>query len=96
MVNRRPSIVWEDEAKFALRAAYAYIKDDSPQNASKVRKEILAAIGGISTNTKRYPPDKYKKGNDGSYRAFEIHHYRIAYREIGDEIWILSIRHTSM
>jgi hypothetical protein len=27
-----------------------------------------------------YGPDKYKADNDGSYRAFEKHSYRIVYR----------------
>jgi hypothetical protein len=31
-------------------------------------------------NPEIYGPDKYKTDNDGSYRTFEKHHYRIAYR----------------
>ena len=95
-MNGRPSIVWDDDAKLAFRKAYEYIKEDSPQNASKVRKDILAAIGEIPSNTKRYPPDKYKIDNNGDYRAFEKHHLRVAYRITENEIRILSIRHTGM
>jgi len=43
-----------------------------------------------------YGPDKYKLNNDDTYRAFEKHRYRIAYRVLDTEIRILRVRHTSM
>ncbi len=45
-------------------------------------------------NPEIYGPDKYKINNDGSYRAFEIHKYRIVYRVTGKIIWVLRIKHT--
>lgn len=44
----------------------------------------------------KYNPDKYKTKNDGSFRAFEMYHYRISYRYKGSEIRIVRIRHTKM
>ena len=44
----------------------------------------------------KFPLDKYKINNDGSYRAFEKHRYRVAYRVLETEIKIITIRHTSM
>ncbi len=43
-----------------------------------------------------HPADKYKTGNDGSYRAFELHYYRVSYRIMNYEIKIVRVRHTSM
>ena len=42
-----------------------------------------------------YKADKLKTNNDGSYRAFELYRYRIAYRFIEKEIRIFRVRHTS-
>ena len=47
-------------------------------------------------NPEIYGRDKYKINNDGSYRAFEIHRYRIAYRVSGNTIRVLRIKHTKM
>jgi len=45
-------------------------------------------------NPEFYGSDKYKKENDGSYRAFEKHHYRINYRFTDNVIRVLRVRHT--
>ncbi len=46
-------------------------------------------------NAEIHPPDKYKKGNPGNYRAFELHRYRISYLVKPSEIIIARVRHTS-
>jgi plasmid stabilization system protein ParE len=48
------------------------------------------------TNPGFYGLDRYKIDNDGSYRAFEKHHYRIIYRHKGKTIRVLRVRHTKM
>ncbi len=40
--------------------------------------------------------DKYKINNNGNYRAFELHHYRVSYLIKQEEIVITPIRHASM
>lgn len=92
----KQKIVWSDEAKIQLKEAYKYIRKKSPQNAEKVRADIVAITRKLPSNPERYAPDKYRKNNDGSYRAFEEHHYRIAYRVLEKEIRILRVRHTKM
>lgn len=64
------------------------------KNAEKVRKDILETIARILKYPSMYPPDKYKKENDGSFRAFELYRYRISYHVSTREIRILRIRHT--
>lgn len=93
MGNRK--ITWSKIALKQFEAVINYISEDSIQNAEKVRKEILEKIQNITANPEIYYTDKYKKNNDGSYRAFELHRYRIAYRITEKEIRILRIRHTS-
>jgi len=78
MANRK--ITWSKSALKQFEAAINYIAEDSIQNAEKVRKEILEKIEKLISYPEIYSPDKYKTDNDGSYRAFELHRYRIAYR----------------
>ncbi|MDQ2864181.1 MAG: type II toxin-antitoxin system RelE/ParE family toxin, partial [Bacteroidota bacterium] len=76
--------------------AYNYIIKDSFQNGQIVRDEILALTINLVNHPEKYPLDRFKKNNDGSFRAFEIHHYRISYRILKSQIIIVRLRHTSM
>jgi plasmid stabilization system protein ParE len=80
MEDRRCQIVWTKRSQLPLRAAYRYISQDSIPNAAKVMDGIIAAVEKAMANPGFYGPDKYKADNDGSYRAFEKHSYRIVYR----------------
>jgi plasmid stabilization system protein ParE len=88
-------IVWDITAKKELKKIYDHIKLDSLQNAEMVREGIVKATASLDKNFV-YRPDKYKRNNDGSYRAFEIYSYRISYRITLDEIKILRLRHVRM
>jgi plasmid stabilization system protein ParE len=87
---------WSPVAISQLQKAYRYIKKDSLQNAEKVRNEIVAVTISPGQCAERFPPDKYKQNNYGSYRAFELHRYRISYKIMKDEILIVRLRHPSM
>jgi plasmid stabilization system protein ParE len=89
-------IKWNKKAIRQLDEAIEYIGLDSPANAEKVKKEILLKIDALPKHPEHYGPDKYKTKNDGSFRSFEIHHYRISYRYKLTEIRIIRIRHTKM
>jgi plasmid stabilization system protein ParE len=89
------TIKWNKKALVQLDEAIKHIEKDSIQNAEKVEFDILAKIGKIPAQPERYPKDKFKIKNDGTFRAFELHHYRISYRFVKNEIRILRIRHTS-
>lgn len=88
-------IKWPSIAQNQLAKAYQYILKDSYQNAEKVKKDILASTRKLVDNPEMYPLDKYRKNNDGSFRAYELHHFRIAYRLKDKEIIIVRIRHIS-
>lgn len=89
-------IKWNKKAIKQFEEAIEYIELGSPVNASQIKKEILFKIYGLLQHPEKYNPDKYKTKNDGSFRAFEIHHYRLSYRYKKGEIHILRIRHTKM
>jgi plasmid stabilization system protein ParE len=89
-------IKWDKKAADNLIAAITFIGRDSIQNAEKVKKGLLSKINDLKTRPEKYPLDKYKKGNQGIFRAFELHHYRVSYAVLDEEIIITQIRHTSM
>ena len=94
MANRK--ISWDIQALQQFNSAIKYIARDSLQGAEKVRKDILEKIDRLITYPTLHNPDKYKKDNDGNFRAFELHHYRVSYYVSPVEIRILRVRHTSM
>ncbi len=89
-------VVWSPNAKAALKNAFSYIAKDSRQNAEKVFSDILYHAEKLAEYPEFYPPDKYKKDNNGSWRAFEIHRFRVSYRIRENQIRIIRLRHTSM
>jgi plasmid stabilization system protein ParE len=89
-------LVWTRRSQQHLRALYRYISEDSVQNAMKVVNDIVTAAEKAIANPEYYNPDKFKINNDGSYRAFEKHRYRIAYRYEKNIIRVLRIKHTKM
>jgi len=96
MVTLLYQIVWTKRSQQHLKAAYKYISEDSPQNALKVIEDIATAVNKAVSNPEFYNADKYKVNNDGSYRAFEKHRYRIVYRYKKGIIRVLRVRHTKM
>jgi len=88
-------VVWSRRAKTELQKAFDYIKQDSFQNAEKVVVEIIDATISLPLHPLKYNPDKYKKNNNGDWRSFELHKYRITYRITQDQIRIVRLRHTS-
>jgi len=89
-------VIWSKTAKTQLQKAYNYIIKDSLQNAQIVRDKIIELTIDLPTHPEKYPLDKFKENNDGSYRAFEIYRYRLSYHIVKDQIQIVRLRHTSM
>jgi len=89
-------VIWPLKVQHQLEGIINYITADSFQNAEKVKVDILSSTRKIQKHPEMHPVDKYKKNNDGSFRAYEIHRYRVAYPITKDEIIITRIRHTSM
>lgn len=90
------TIVWAPKVFDTFSEAYDYIRQDSFQNAEKVRSEILDAIESAAEIPTRNPVDKYKINNLGNYRAFELHSYRISYSFDSEKLYVLRFRHVKM
>ena len=87
---------WPLQVQKQLAKAYSFILLRSYQNAEKIKAAILDSTRKLPGYPEMYPRDKYRKNNDGSFRAYEIHRYRITYRITDKEIIIVRVRHTSM
>ena len=87
-------VIWPKIVQNQLAKVHEHILKDSVQNAEKVKKDILASTHKLETNPEIYPLDKYRKNNDGSFRAYKLYHYRIAYRITETQIIIVRIRHS--
>lgn len=87
-------ISWDKQALDYFREFISYIREESPQNADKVKKEILEKISELSDRPEIHNPDKFKRNNNGNYRAFELHRLRVGYLVKDDEIIIARIRNT--
>jgi len=72
-------IKWDKQAIIYFRESIKYIRKDSPQNAEKVKNDILEKIDELLIKPNIHNPDKYKINNNGDYRAFEMHRFRISY-----------------
>ena len=95
MVEEKRKIVWLPLAKEQLKNVISWIKNDSPQNSVKVRKEILQQVSSLLKNPEIFPPDKYILANtSNSYRAFEKHKIRVSYFFDDKLIMIIRVRHT--
>lgn len=88
-------VVWSNSAKAELRKAFECIAADSLQNAGMVRDTLIDMTIELANDPEKHPLDKFKTDNDGTWRAFEKHHYRISYRILADQIRIVRMRHTS-
>ncbi len=88
-------VVWSNSVKAELRKAFEYIALDSLQNAQMVIDTLIDMTMDLPENPGKHSLDKFKKSNDGTWRAFEKHHYRISYRILKNQIRIIRMRHTS-
>lgn len=88
-VVTKPIIVWSKEADSALEKA----SGEYPQNANKVKEEILGTARKLCDYPEMFPIEKFKIDNPGNYRAFEKHSYRISYKCSDQEIRTLSVRY---
>lgn len=88
-------IFWDEKAITAFKDAISFIRKDSFQNAASVKADILSKVKELRSSPDIHPPDKYKIGNDGHFRAFEIHRFRISYWVMEQVVLIVRFRHTS-
>jgi len=92
MVNKKYKVTWDEPARIQLKRIYEYIRKDSLQNAQKVKSEIIKIANSLSENPERFPLDKNKDDNDGTFRVFTKYKYRVAYTILQDQNAIVILR----
>lgn len=85
--------VWSSTATAELKKAYDHIAEDSPENAVIVRDALIDLTLQLESFPEKYPLDRYRKNNDGSWRAFEKYNNRVSYRILKTQIRIVRLRH---
>ncbi|MBC7553071.1 MAG: type II toxin-antitoxin system RelE/ParE family toxin [Taibaiella sp.] len=96
MADKIANLAWGIGAIKNAEALYDYISLDSKKNADKVINKIIDITDTLPLNPEKFPLDKLKRNNDGTYRAFLVFKYRVSYRVLPKSIKILRIRHSSM
>lgn len=86
-------IVWNRDAVKYLALQLKEISKESIKNAELIENAILSRLETAIDYPEKYPKDKYKKSNQGNFRAFETHSFRVSYRFTNTQIRILRIRH---
>lgn len=89
-------VTWSKQAAVEFRTAIKYIRQDSEQNADKVKERILNKINALADDSVVQRKDPYKNNNDGNYLYFELLRLRIVYYAEPKEVFIIRIRHTKM
>ncbi len=88
-------VVWSRNAE----KQYFEIMEDLSERAQEALEKVGNALLDLTTNLAgdydHHPADRFKSGNDGSYKAALVYSYRISYRITKTQINILRIRHTS-
>lgn len=95
MVKKKIKIEWSDEASTHFYELLGYLYSESDRAISVVGNAILDGVKKLAIHATAHPLDRFKKHNDGNYRAFIVYSYRISYYIDGAIIYILRIRHTS-
>ena len=96
MVRKKLKIIWDDEAKYALKSIYRYIKKrESGERAKIVRDEIVTSVKNINVFPEKFVEDPYLKDEIGNFRFKVIWSYKIIYEVTSKAVLILDIFHTS-
>ena len=96
MVKGKLKIIWDDEAKVALRSIYDYIKyRESVGVATRIRNEIVRQIKALGRFPKKFAKEPHLMNAPGDFRFKVIWSYKIIYEVTLEYILVLDIFHTS-
>lgn len=88
-------VIWDTRARQSLKAITLYIKEESPNAAIKVRKELLKLTASLKKMPERFSSEPYLEQKGNEYRSVTRWSYKIIYRIAENEVRILEIVHTS-
>ena len=87
-------IIWTHYADAQLSEAFLNLLEESESLETTVRviDEIYRSTEILTTNPEIYELDELRKNNDGSFRAYEKHTYRVSYQITENKIYIIQVR----
>lgn len=92
--EKRLQIVWTNHSKHSLQSIYAYIASDSVRDADRVDKEIQALGNSLWNFPYKCPECPELPTKNHMYRkAIYAGTYKIIYKILKQEIWVLDIFH---
>lgn len=93
-------VIWSSTSIKNLKKAHTFIwkQSFSKEIADKVIHQIYTSTKPLKTNPYIYEEDRFKIKNDGSFRAYEKHNYRLTYKIFDDQksVMIIRFRHAHM
>ena len=96
MVQKKiKTIVWSKNAATEYYEILEFLKEKAPQALPIVGNALLDTIEDLALQFNNHPADRFKKNNNGAYKAAVVYSYRISYQVTEATINILRIRHTS-
>lgn len=95
MAKKKITIEWHGKASINFNKILEYLYKESETAVFIVGNAILDEVEKLATYPTAHPLDRFKKHNDGNYRACIVYSYRISYYTNDNIIYILRIRHTS-
>jgi plasmid stabilization system protein ParE len=69
LVNKTYPVRWDNKAKDSLREIIAYLKQDSPTAAQKVKQTFLQLTASLKQQPERFPAEPYLTVKVGDYRS---------------------------
>ncbi|TLP81731.1 type II toxin-antitoxin system RelE/ParE family toxin [Maribacter sp. ACAM166] len=80
--------IWTDGAKAQLRQIHDYLKyvKNTPQGATNVKRDILAASKGVT-----YAEQYQKDDINPNYRRITVRHYKLIYKVQKERLYILRV-----
>ena len=95
MAKKEVNIVWTKSASKHFLEILEFLSIHSEQATNIIGNAILNEIDFLAIAPMSNPEDRFKKSNDGTFRACVVYTYRISYKIDSNSIKILRIRHTS-
>ena len=95
VAKKKLPILWDRLAKESLDDIYKYILRDSPQNARKVKKELIELVSSLNDFPEKYSKEEFLVEITGNFRSISKWTYKVIYEITNKAIIIVDIFHTS-
>ena len=84
-------VLWDKCAKESLDQIIDYIHQDSPQNARKVKQELIKLCGSLNFYPEKYSKEEFLIDEPENYRSVCKWNFKIIYEVTFDAIIIVDI-----